>query len=444
MLVRFWLEWLERDYFCSFLSLLFLSFRVGPLLSRQFCLLSCSDSHARFTCTHYNTHALAHYTLTVYLQLLYFLFLSWHYRIRTHFYHHVFYSFFHSHSSHYSASWHTLSPSTLVTPDVGPPWPLRSRRLRSPRRSSRTQPHALLDHYLAPEQLARPRRRLHLATSNSLGHATSSPGHEQLAQPPLRDRSASATSPASSSIRQPSRSTSLDLEQLAQYPIQPSAANSLRHRNDTASSVVSFLQLRTPHPLAHRLSSQDLHRSPRARSLGQHALDKPAARVASTAGTDHLNTLSLEFAKSVTLWEFSDNSSWFLTLQSHVLNDRFSWIFACLFPFRMFCTFTCMHPHFTLILSCSFFQLVFFLFFWRGGYCSDSHARFTCTHYNTHALAHYTLTVYLQRLYFLFLSWHYRIRTHFYHHVFYSFFHSHSSHYSASWHTLSPSTELPT
>ena len=35
-----------------------------------------SDSHARFTCTHYNTHALAHYTLTVYLQLLYFLFLS--------------------------------------------------------------------------------------------------------------------------------------------------------------------------------------------------------------------------------------------------------------------------------------------------------------------------------------------------------------------------------
>ena len=65
----------------------------------------------------------------------------------------------------------------------------------------------------------------------------------------------------------------------------------------------------------------------------------------------------------------------------------------------MFCTFTCMHPHFTL-LSCSFFQLVFFLFLKRG-YCRDSHARFTCTHYNTHALAHYTLTVYLQLLYFL-------------------------------------------
>ena len=65
---------------------------------------------------------------------------------------------------------------------------------------------------------------------------------------------------------------------------------------------MSFLQLRTPHPLAHRLSSQDLHRSPvQARTLGQQALDKPAARVASTAGTDHLNTLSLEFAKIVTL-----------------------------------------------------------------------------------------------------------------------------------------------
>ena len=267
----------------------------------------------------------------------------------------VFTTFVLSHHSHSSASWHTLSPSTLVTPDVGPPWPLRSRRLRSPRRSSRTQPlsvprlspstlvtpdvgppwplrsrrlrlprrssrtqpHALLDHYLAP--------------SNSLGHdvdftwprATCSamppllPATSmQLAQPPLRDRSASATSPASSSIRQPSRSTSLDLEQLAQYPIQPSAANSLRHRNDTASSVVSFLQLRTPHPLAHRLSSQNLHRSPQARTLGQHAWDKPAARVASTAGTDHLNTLSLEFAKFVTLWEFSDNSSWFLTLST--------------------------------------------------------------------------------------------------------------------------------
>ena len=100
--------------------------------------IHCSDSHAHFTCTHNNTHALTHYTLTVYLQLLYFLFLSWHYRIRTHFYHHVLLSYFHSHSS---ASWHTHSPSTLVTPDVGPPWPLRSRRLRSPRRSSRTQPH---------------------------------------------------------------------------------------------------------------------------------------------------------------------------------------------------------------------------------------------------------------------------------------------------------------
>ena len=187
--------------------------------------------------------------------------------------------------------------STLVTPDVGPPWPLRSRRLRSPRRSSRTQPHALLDHYLAP--------------SNSLGHdvdftwprATRSamppllPATSmQLAQPPLRDRSASATSPASSSIRQPFRSTSLDLEQLAQSPIS-SAANSLRHRNDTASSVVSLLQLRTPHPLAHRLSSQDLHRSPQARTLGQHALDKPAARVASTAGTDHFNTQSQFFSR---------------------------------------------------------------------------------------------------------------------------------------------------
>ena len=121
---------------------------------------------------------------------------------------------------------------------------------------------------LGPEQLARP--RIYLAPSNSLGHdvdftwprATRSvmppllPATSmQLAQPPLRDRSASATSPASSSIRQPFRSTSLDLEQLAQSPIQPSAANSLRHRNDTASSVVSFLQLRTPHPLAHRLSA---------------------------------------------------------------------------------------------------------------------------------------------------------------------------------------------
>ena len=42
--------------------------------NKEFTWCSCSDSHARFTCTHYNTHALAHYTLTVYLQLLYFLF----------------------------------------------------------------------------------------------------------------------------------------------------------------------------------------------------------------------------------------------------------------------------------------------------------------------------------------------------------------------------------
>ena len=202
--------------------------------------------------------------------------------------------------SHSSASWHTHSPSTLVTPDVGPPWPLRSRRLRSPRRSSRTQPHALLDHYLAP--------------SNSLGHdvdftwpratrsatATSSPGHEHATRSATATRSLGlSNSPGLELNQQPSRSTSLDLDQ---SPIQPSAANSLRHRNDTASSVVSFLPLRIPHPLAHRLSSQDLHRSPvQARTLGQHALDKPAARVASTAGTNHLNTLSLEFAKFVTL-----------------------------------------------------------------------------------------------------------------------------------------------
>ena len=51
---------------------------------------------------------------------------------------------------------------------------------------------------LGPEQLARP--RIYLAPSNSLGHATSSPGHEHATQPPLRDRSASATSPVSSSI----------------------------------------------------------------------------------------------------------------------------------------------------------------------------------------------------------------------------------------------------
>ena len=141
----------------------------------------------------------------------------------------MFHSHFHSYSS---ASWHTLSPSILVTPDVGPPWPLCSRRLRSPRRSSRTQTHALLDHNstsLGPKQLARP--RLHLVPSNSLDHeftwpratrsatTSTSPGHEQLArpyhlfsrprasrqltQPPLRDRSASTTSPASSSINNP-------------------------------------------------------------------------------------------------------------------------------------------------------------------------------------------------------------------------------------------------
>ena len=133
---------------------------------------------------------------------------------------------------------------------------------------------------LGPEQLARPRRRLHLATSNSLGHATSSPGHEHATRSATATRSLGPSNKPGLELNH-SRSTSLDLEQLAQSPIQPSAANSLRHRNDTASSVVSFLQLRTPHPLAHRLSSQDLHRSPQARSLGQHALDKPAARVAS-------------------------------------------------------------------------------------------------------------------------------------------------------------------
>ena len=140
--------------------------------------------------------------------------------------------------SFFSLVAHTLSPSTLVTPDVGPPWPLRSRRLRSPRRSSRTQPHALLDHYLAP--------------SNSLGHdvdftwpratrsatATSSPGHEHATRSATATRSLGlSNSPGLELNQQPSRSTSLDLDQ---SPIQPSAANSLRHRNDTASSVVSL------------------------------------------------------------------------------------------------------------------------------------------------------------------------------------------------------------
>ena len=70
----------------------------------------------------------------------------------------------------------------------------------------------------------------------------------------------------------------------------------------------------------------------------------------------------------------------------------------------MFCTFTCMHPYFT-SLSFSFFPLVFFFFFKRG-YCSDSHARFTCTHYNTHALAHYTLfTTFVLSIFILTLSY---------------------------------------
>ena len=105
----------------------------------------CSDSHARFTCTHYNTHALAHYTLTAYLQLLYFLFLSWHYlvqnqiqktgereiqprerrRICTHFYHHV--SFLLS-FSFFGLVAHTLSPSTLCSTTFPVPcWGLISR-----------------------------------------------------------------------------------------------------------------------------------------------------------------------------------------------------------------------------------------------------------------------------------------------------------------------------
>ena len=72
-----------------------------------------------------------------------------------------------------------------------------------------------------------------------------------------------------------------------------------------------------------------------------------------TAGTDHLNTLSLEFAKFVTLWEFSDNSSWFLTLQSQVLYGRF-------LNFRLFVSIShVLHIHLTFIfvLSTGFLSL---------------------------------------------------------------------------------------
>ena len=62
-----------------------------------------------------------------------------------------------------------------------------------------------------------------------------------------------------------------------------------------------------------------------------------------------------------------------------------------------------LHTPLLYLTSFSFFQLVFFLFLKRG-YCTDSHARFTCTHYNTHALAQCTRTVFTICTFYFYLD----------------------------------------
>ena len=309
------------------------------------------------------------------------------------------------------------------------------------RRSSRTQPHALLDHNstsLGPEPLARPRRRLHLATSNSLGHATSSPGHEHAT------RSATATRSLGLS-NQPG----LELNPTT-LPIHLSRPRATRSVSDSAFSCKL-----TPTPQRYRKFGRELPATSNSTSARSSLVISGSASLTSsphtwptclgqacrscclrvTAGTDHLNTLSLEFAKFVTLWEFSDNSSWFLTLQSQVLYGRF-------LNFRLFVSIShVLHIHLTFIfvLSTGFLSL-----FEEGGtVVTPMHVWHVRTTTPTHS--HSTHEPYLQLCTFYF--WPYRILTLPYTHslfitmffilAFISCFHSH---YSASWHTHSPST----
>ena len=329
-----------------------------------------------------------------------------------------------------------LSPSTLVTPDVGPPWPLRSRRLRSPRRSSRTQPHALLDHYLA-------RATRSATTSTSLGH-------EQLARPChlfSRPRACNSLSHRYEIARP---------QQLARHRAQSdnppdpplsTSSNSLslrfRLQLQTHSDTATIPQLRSWASCNFELHIRSLiachlricidHLKP------AHLANMPWTSLPPVLPPSDCRYRPFEHSFSrVRQVCHSLRVLWQFVLVSH---SSISSSLRSILEFSLVCFhFACFaHSPYFHFRSFNWFSFSF----WRGGYCSDSHARFTCTHYNTHALAQYTRTVFTT-LYFLLLTLPYLDLTvyplTFYHHVFHSCFHSHSSHSSASWHTLSPST----
>ena len=311
--------------------------------------------------SHVRTTTPTHSHTTHYLQLLYFLFLSWRYRVRTHFLSPCF-SFLLSFSFFGLEDATTLSPSTLVTPDVGPPWPLRSRRLRSPRRSRgrnhmpfstttwpRATRSATTPTSLGHEQLARP---CHLFSRpracNSLSHRYEIARPQQLARP----RAQSTTLPIYLSRPRATRSVSdffsckltPTLQRYRKFGRElPATSNSTSARS---SLVISGSASITSSP----------HTWPTRLAIGQAC--RPCCLHCRYRAFEHSVSVFLSSSPSLSPFE----SSLTIRLGFSLFNLKFftvdSWIFACLFPFRMFCTFT--------LLSFSFFQLVFFLFLKRG------------------------------------------------------------------------------
>ena len=315
----------------------------------------CSDSHARFTCTRYNTHALAHYTLTVYLQLCTFYF--WPYRIRTHFLSPCF-SFLLSFSF-----WFLWPRGTHLVPRHWwlPTWGLHG-------------PCVLVDS--ARPDGARGRNHTPFSTTTwprATRSATTSTslGHEQLARPChlfSRPRACNSLSHRYE-IARPQQQARPRAQSLPIYLFGPRATRSV---SDSAFSCKL-----TPTPQRYRKFGRELPATSNSTSARSSLVISGSASITSsphtwltclgqacrpcclrvTAGTDHLNTLSLEFAKFVTLWEFSDNSSWFLTLQSQVLYGRF-------LNFRLFVSIShVLHIHLTFI----FVLLTGFLSFFEEG-----------------------------------------------------------------------------
>ena len=254
--------------------------------------------------------------------------------------------------------------------------------------------------FLGPEQLARP--RLYLApTSSSLGH-------EQLARPcHLFSRPR-----ACSSLRH--REAIARPQQLARPRAQSTTVQIYLSGLRATRSVSDFFSCKlTPTPQRYRKFGRELPATSKSTLVRSPLVIAGSASITSSPHTwptcrgqacrpcclhcryrpfEHSVSVFLSSSPSLSLFESSLTIRLgFSRFQSHILYDRF-------LNFRLFVSISHVlriHLHApSLHLTFIFVLSTGFLLFLKRGYCSDSHARFTCTHYNTHALAHYTLTVF--------------------------------------------------